>query len=266
MKVGIAGCGQIGGSIALKLSENEEFEISAFDKNYDTLKLLNFTIPKISIVASLKELLEQKLDILILAVPISECIRILREEISSPPYTLMDVCSVKKPIINIADSKKLDFVGGHPIAGNEKIGPAGWDKEMFTNRPFCICKGLNTTNKSMQLAFRILETLNAKPYEVDAAKHDELLGYTSHMTYIVSLALRLTCEPFKDLAGPGFQSTTRVSHQNPFMSLEILKYNKENILNSIEKFKNTLSNLEQTIKDENWRNFLKITRGNSDGS
>lgn len=261
MKVGIVGCGQIGGSIALKLSENEKFEIFAFDKNFDTLKLLSLAAPRISLVGNLKELLRQELDVLILATPISECIKILREEIFPLPYTLMDVCSVKEPIMTIANSRKLNFVGGHPIAGNEKAGPAGWDKEMFNNRSFCICKGQNTTGESIKLVLEILKALNARPYEINATRHDKLLGYTSHMTYVVSLALRLTCEPFKELAGPGFQSTTRVSYQNLYMSTEILKYNKKNVLDSIERFKDVLSDLEQTIKTENWEKFLRIVGG-----
>ncbi|MDI3473525.1 MAG: prephenate dehydrogenase [Thermotogaceae bacterium] len=257
MKVGIIGCGQIGGSIALKLSERDEIELSVYDINPENTELLKSRIPIINIKKSKRDILNEKLDLLVLAVPISECIKILNEDDFSPSYIITDVCSVKKPVIEAAKKRNLRFIGGHPIAGNERIGPDGWDKDMFKQKKFCICTDDETNENDLKIIKEFIEKLDAVPYEISSEKHDEFLSYTSHMTYLVSLALRLTCEKFSSLAGPGYQSTTRVGRQNPHMSIEILKHNKENVLNSLKKFKETILNLEELIESENWEEFLK---------
>ena len=262
MMVGIIGCGQIGGSIALKLSETDDVNLVIYDKDPETLELLKNRIPKAIVANDQREILEdERLDFLILAIPIGECIKMLEREEFLSSYILMDVCSVKGIIMDTANKRNLRFIGGHPIAGNERMGPDGWDKEMFKQRKFCVCKGVGVLDGDLKKSIDLIERLEAMFYEIDPQNHDELLGYTSHMTYLVSLALRLTCENHSALAGPGYQSTTRVGRQNPNMSLEILKFNKENVLNSLEKFKESLNDLERVIEHEDWERFLKFAGG-----
>ena len=55
------------------------------------------------------------------------------------------------------------------------------------------------------------------------------------------------------LAATGFADTSRVGGGNEQLGLDLAINNQNNILNSINKFKNKLNILESLIKEKNWK-------------
>src|SRR5699024_70311 len=78
-------------------------------------------------------------DVIILAAPITETIKLMKEiEALSFNHDVIvsDVSSVKGSILETADqltNKKVTFIGGHPMAGSHKTGIEAAKEHLFEN-------------------------------------------------------------------------------------------------------------------------------------
>lgn len=250
MKVGIVGVGAIGGSIAIKLAESG-VEVFVNDVDAELLSLL-------SEKARVKrfDLAKDNVDVVIIATPMNVEERLLQEF----PFTevlIMDVASVKTPFVRIAESRKLRFVGGHPMAGSVYRKSMGWDPEIFQERPFFLCRTRYTDERDADVSEKIVRLIGASPVWVSPEYHDKAVSRVSHTTYFLSLVAKLLGSGFEDFAGPGFSSTTRLSRQNPEMVLDMLRYNRENILADLKNAEKILREFIRMIERNDFEEFLK---------
>ena len=124
LKVGIFGLGLIGGSIAKALKDSSPDTIlGGFDRSKENA---GFVLENKIIDYLIEDITEEdiKFDLVIVAVPVSELSEILAKlNRIKKKFIITDVCSVKEPVIEIADQvltdKFSDFVPGHPISGLE---------------------------------------------------------------------------------------------------------------------------------------------------
>ena len=108
-KATIYGTGLIGGSLALALK-----------RAFPGLRIAGVDKPEV-----LKRALELKIidvagaqtgDLMVLATPVGEILRLL-DEIQPGDALIMDVGSTKAAICAKAEQRGLQFIGGHPMAG-----------------------------------------------------------------------------------------------------------------------------------------------------
>lgn len=240
MKVLVMGGGCIGGSIAIKLYE-EKHDVVVVDPNVDIVIALN----KIGVPA-FSEKLETFFDILILALPMRIEETVLRN--IRTDAILIDVSSVMTPFVRIAEERNLKFVGGHPMAGNEKKGKDGWNPDMFKKRTFFLSKSKYIDDETIFIAENIVLDLGGVPIWIDPIEHDRIVSKISHTTYLLSLSAKIIGKDYEKFAGPGYESTTRLSKQNMDMALDILFYNRKNILEDVEHVLKILSRMKEYIK------------------
>ena len=143
------------------------------------------------------------------------------------------------------------------MAGNERRGKAGWDPRMFERRIFFLC---SLDGKKDDIVEDIVKDLGANPVWVDYRRHDEIVAAVSHVQYLISLSARFVGKPFEGYAGPGYQSNTRLSKQNMEMALDMIRYNKENILRYLENAKSFLNTLYIFIETEDFEGLEKAIR------
>ncbi|PLV57391.1 prephenate dehydrogenase [Thermotoga sp. SG1] len=249
MRISVLGAGCIGGSIALKL--NEKHRVLAFDQSRDVIRALEER--GIKVVSKQEELFDT--DLLILALPMAAEERFLRE--TEFTGKILDVASVKTPFMEIAKERGLNFIGGHPMAGNERKGKAGWDPEMFIGRIFFLC---SPDGKEDDVVEGVVEDLGSRPVWIDYREHDKIVAAVSHVQYLISLSARFMGKPFEEYAGPGYQSNTRLSRQNMEMAMDMIRYNKENILKYLENARNFLNTLYNLIEREDFESLKKIIK------
>ncbi|KHC91002.1 MULTISPECIES: prephenate dehydrogenase [unclassified Thermotoga] len=249
MKISVHGAGCIGGSIALKLKEKHH--VTAFDRDEETMKALEEN--GIETVSKESDLYDT--DLLVLALPMSVEERFLKETDFSGK--ILDVASVKTPFMEIARERGLNFTGGHPMAGNERKGKSGWDREMFDGKIFFLC---SLDGKEDGMIENIVKDLGARPLWIDYRIHDEIVAAVSHVQYLISLSARYVGKPFEEYAGPGYLSNTRLSKQNMEMALDMIRYNKENILKYLENARNFLNVLYHLTEKEDFENLKKVIR------
>ena len=168
---------------------------------------------------------------------------------------VLDLGSTKQNIVQAMSTlpERFDPIGGHPICGKEELGLENADPNLYQTAPFVITPLERTTQRAKSAVKQVILTIGAHLIEMTAEEHDCILASTSHLPFLLSSALACSTSPdFASLIGPGFRSTTRLAGTPSHMMLDILKSNRENIINSIQQFRNSLDEIESALQDENY--------------
>jgi prephenate dehydrogenase len=254
-KIAIVGLGLMGGSLALAL-KGKCAALHGIDSDHATLE---FALSK-NIVDQADtdpvKLLPQA-DLIILATPVPAIIDFIHKlpSLVKQPCILLDLGSTKKDIVQAMDTlpENFDPLGGHPICGKEKLGLENADDKLFQTAPFVITPLERTTQRARNAAEQIISTIGARLIEMDAEEHDRILASTSHFPFLLSSALaRSTPQEFASFVGTGFKSTSRLAGTPSSMMMGVLKSNRENILNAIQTFRNSLNEMGSALQTENY--------------
>ena len=192
----------------------------------------------------------------LLAAPVRTIIRLLGDLSRIHPGNpiVLDLGSSKVEILGAMQSLPVRFdpLGGHPMCGKEKSGMAAADPELFRQRPFVFTRLERTSARACHVAEQIAQAVGATPRWMDAETHDRWVAATSHLPYLVSSALAsATPVEAAPLAGPGFQSTSRLAAQPPALMLDVLSTNRDNVLAGLRRFRTCLDRLESLLETDN---------------
>ena len=152
---------------------------------------------------------------------------------------------------------KVDFVGGHPMAGRETPGPDNADAEMFKGRPYCIVPRPGASNKGVQTIVDLTSSMGASPYFIDADEHDSFIAAVSHLPFIMSTALvgAISKSPqwgdISHLASSGFRDVSRLASGDSQMHKDICLTNQAGITHWIDQLILELDRIKGIIRKEN---------------
>ncbi len=251
-KILIIGLGLIGSSIALGIKKaHPEFEILGSDREE-----VENIVQKRGIIDSKVELVKgaQEADIIILAVPISVTLELLKQIATfdlKDGLLITDAGSTKSEIVELANQlfsgTKVKFIGGHPMAGSHKSGVMAADLNLFENAYYVL------TEESQELR-ELLKGLHAKFIILDAKEHDKVTGQVSHFPHILASTLVWQSDDYakehplvKHLAAGGFRDLTRIAEADSLMWTSVLLSNPEITLERIENFKKHLDEIALKI-------------------
>lgn len=266
----IIGLGLIGGSLALSLKkEGFKGKIYGLDLDEDRIKK---GIELCAIDRGFKNYEHipwQEIDLVVISTPvktfemIAQSIKaFLRED-----TIVSDVGSVKGDMV-IRLQKILSphvFVGVHPIAGTEKEGIENAKPELFKNAKL-ILTPVGEDIEKIKRVEQLWQDIGAKTEVMDPHLHDFVFASVSHLPHAIAFALvdsliELSKQSGIDLfkyPGGGFRDFTRIAASSPYVWKDIFLENKENILNTIDVFKQSLEKLEKAIKEEDENLILSI--------
>lgn len=258
----IIGTGLIGTSLALAFKETKEISnIIGYDIDNNNLKVaLNLGV--IDEPAKISDI--SKADLIIFATPVESINIILRDTIDliKEDTVVTDVGSTKLKIMRLFDSfknKKINFIGGHPLAGSERSGPLNAKSDLFKDKLYILVKSVNCDQIYFNKFERLISKIGVIPIKLDAETHDEILSVTSHLPQVISYYLVKTLMDLKEdnenylkLVGTGFKDTTRLSKSDPQMWIDIFKQNKENILTAIENFEKELNTFKKNLIEDKY--------------
>lgn len=134
MKVAVIGVGLIGGSLALRLRENNfANEFIGIDKSENHLQeALDLGI--IDRAETFEEGIKSA-DLIIVAIPVDATAKILPKvlDLVTDQQTVMDVGSTKSGIVEAIKNhpKRNRYVAFHPMWGTENSGPKSAQKKVF---------------------------------------------------------------------------------------------------------------------------------------
>lgn len=250
-KITVIGLGLIGGSIVKALRERMNItNISAVDNDIDSLNLVlkegfitkGFSKPNEYIFDS---------DIIFICTPVEitiSYIDILKNNVKND-CIITDTSSTKGNIINYINS--LDnppcFIGGHPMAGSEKMGFKASYAHLFENAYYILSHTKNSSSNNMDILYKVVKGLGAIPLILDAQTHDTITATISHVPHIVASALVNLVKSsdsenkkMQTLAAGGFKDITRIASSSPQMWENIVSSNTEKIRKTIFDFIETL--------------------------
>ena len=261
-KITIIGCGLIGGSIALALRRRRpEWSVACLDVPARIPAIREAAVA--DEVGTIEDLAAHVPDssLVLIATPIQSVLETaarLRPHLR-PGSIVTDVASTKKRIMEEAQSlmpPDVHFIGGHPMAGSEHAGVEAADPLLFSDRVYILCPYADTPPDALLQLMDLAEDLLALPITVDPGEHDRIMAIVSHLPQLISVALMHAAQAgdaehamLDKLAGRGFLDMTRLAASEFAMWQGILKTNRDAIEESLDRFRRSLSQLQETIID-----------------
>jgi prephenate dehydrogenase len=246
-RVLVVGAGLIGTSIGLALRQRG-IDVALQDTAPGRLALAS------ELGAGRPAGLGESFHIAVLAVPpdavATELIRVQRLMLAR---TYTDVASAKAHPEREAELLGADmsrYVGGHPVAGRERSGPAAAHADLFVGRPWVVTSTPKAADDAIADVRALAEACGALPVAMSAEAHDAALATVSHLPHVVAslLAAQLMgCnEATVGLGGTGLQDTTRVAAGDPELWTQILAANAGHLAIALTQFS---LDVQRTVED-----------------
>ena len=256
MKIGIIGLGLIGGSMAKAIRLNTDHYVFGTD-------LDEKVITRAKIMEAINEELTQdkisECDMLIFALypdATVETVKKYAPYIKKGAY-LIDCAGVKEKVCNalpeIAKEYGFVFVGGHPMAGIEKIGFKYSDAGIFADASMILTPGNNVKiDELADIRIFFLSIGFGKITIKTPQDHDRIIAYTSQLAHVLSNAYvkSKTAEEHRGLSAGSFKDLTRVAYLNETMWTELFLENKTNLLSEIDVLINNLTEYKMALQNE----------------
>ena len=240
-RVAIVGYGLIGGSIGLALGARAP----------------QVTVVPIDAGDSLSA--AEGADLIVLAAPISENIRILDaiDRHVSGDALVTDTGSTKATTVWAADRlpERLRFIGGHPIAGGTGSGGDAARADLFVGKPWILTPTLGVRHDDLDTLATFVERLGASVHLMDAAEHDRVLAYTRHLPQLAASAVmhvvgKTVGEAGLQFAGSGLRDTTRLAASPAPLWRDIISSNRENANRALDDLIGALQDLRRQGGDD----------------
>ena len=273
--VTIAGVGLIGGSFALALRrEGFRGRIVGVSSPATLARALELGI--IDEAQSLEEAVPRS-DLVYMAQPVPRII----EQLASvralvPPHALVtDAGSTKRAIVDRArglfDGESV-FLGGHPMAGKEGRGVQLAEATLFQNAVYVLVPtGRSVPDSPVVQEFRAwLDAIGCRQTVLEAAEHDRVVAWTSHLPQLASTALAATvCEHLATagrlhIAGDGLQDMTRLAASPHEIWAGILETNRGPIDEALGALIRELESLRSALRTEHARAHFERGRALQD--
>ncbi len=233
VRLAIVGLGQIGGSLGLALQHDRAWQRVGFDARA-TARRAAQQAGAIDEVAATLEAACGNADVVVLATPVDTLPALIARAAGAMRRgaVLLDTASARggiTPALRAASLRHAVRVcGAHPLAGNSGRGFAAARAELFRGASFAL---LPLGRGVPQVVRRLVRAVGAHAFVVDARTHDHALARTSHLPYLLAVALARVGDAAhrQGLSGPGFASMTRLAASDPRMARAYVNANASQI-------------------------------------
>lgn len=256
-RVTIIGLGLIGGSLGMAIRRKHlAKQVVGFSRKAATLRAARRKGAINSGTQHLRAAVANA-DLVILATPVDLIVPLGLQAARwmKPGSILTDVGSTKGKIgaaLDKALPRMVSFIGGHPIAGSEQRGIGAAASDLFDGS-LCI---LTPSKKTRPVALRkvagLWKLVADELLLMDAKKHDELLGATSHLSHLVAFALAGAVSPKGLTQTPrSFLDMTRIAKSNPDLWDDILLTNRDVLIKHMDAFSKNWKAIRQALVARN---------------
>lgn len=274
-KIAIIGVGLIGGSIGLAIKKRHlAIEVVGVFRRKSTLRKALKCKAVDRAVTSIADGVKGA-DLIIVASPVHSIPKIIKEaaRYAKRGATITDAGSTKSWIVgqvdkSLAKSRKVHFVGAHPMAGSEHAGVEFAKADLFEGSPCIVTKTAATDGKSLRDIVNFWSQLGAKVKVMSPSSHDKSVSLISHLPHIAAFALAGSV-PKGELqyAAEGFKDTTRVASSDPSLWADIFLTNKKEILRAGKFFQSYYKDILKAISKSDYSktvNLLKKAKSKRD--
>jgi prephenate dehydrogenase len=199
-------------------------------------------------------------DLVILGTPVLQ-MRALAKQIA--PHLrrgaiVTDVGSVKGRLV--ADLEPLlakagaHFVGSHPMAGGEQMGPSAARADLFKGAVCVVTPTPHSPAAAVRKILAFWQELGGRTLKLAPDFHDQLTAHSSHLPHVAASTLaRLVLDPAAPgeqagLCATGFRDTTRVASGSPEMWRDIVLENRGELLPAVAALRKELQKFERLAR------------------
>lgn len=268
-KVAIFGVGLIGGSIAICLKGKPDLTVVGFSNRQSSIDkyrakgVVDYGTTSISEAAA-------DADYIFLCVPVG-LLDYYIEQLSQLPLKkgciITDVGSTKGSVMRAAkllSDKDVYFIGGHPMAGSERTGVDAASSRLLENAFYVLTPQENTPQSAIEDLTQLLSYTRAHIVQVDAYKHDLIVGAISHLPHIIAVGLVNQIREYNDanglyelLAAGGFRDITRIASGDPELWRDILIDNRHVLLTQLKDWQKQMDNFVHLLEQEDGDGIAK---------
>ena len=263
IKVGIAGLGLIGGSIAKAYHEAGQ-QVLAWNRSRS---VLDFAIMSGDVDGELTKENISQCDLVLVCIYPEAAIRFLEEfgaSIGKKPL-VMDCCGTKRVVcaaaFPLAERFGFRYVGGHPMAGTHNSGLKYARSNMFHGAPMVIVPPVFDDIDLLEEVKELLAPVGFGRISVTTAeKHDEMIAFTSQMAHVVSNAYikSPTATLHKGFSAGSYKDMTRVAWLNPQMWAELFMENKDYLLSELDIFIENLEQYKTAMEQDDMEELVRL--------
>lgn len=198
-------------------------------------------------------------DLVFLAVPVQSVAHVVAELAPHLPAgcIVTDGGSVKHGLVRQCEAllpAGVHFVGGHPIAGTERSGPAASFAELFKGRRCILTPTVATCPDALQTVRQLWEAAGSRVECMDPLTHDRVFAAVSHLPHMVAYtlvhAVAASAEEEENIlafSAGGFRDFTRIASSDPVMWRDIALMNSGPLLELLDRYAADLEALRQRV-------------------
>jgi prephenate dehydrogenase len=263
-RVAVVGAGLVGGSVAAAARAAGCELVRVYDRDPATRDEARARDLGTEVVDDL-DVAVSDVDLVVVAVPAPVVVEVTVDVARrvAPGTFLTDVASLKAEVVEDLERRLVElpgatrprFVGGHPMAGSERSGPAAADASLFQGATWVLTPTAATDDETVRTVSGFLGRLGARVLALPPARHDELVALVSHLPQLAAStlaalageAVERTGEAVLAVAGGGFRDTTRIAASDPDLWLGILRGNRAAVLEALDAYRRRLDELAAAL-------------------
>ena len=178
-----------------------------------------------------------------------------------PETVITDVGSVKGAIVHAVTQHWPYFVGGHPMAGKTEAGIEVAEPNLFANRAYVLTPTAPTPEPAVAMVTELAKSLKAAVFICSPEVHDRAVSWISHLPVMISSSLIQVClqepdptvrELTQKFASSGFRDTSRVGGGHPELGVMMARYNRTEVLRTLQAYRKEIDHLTQLVQTEQW--------------
>jgi prephenate dehydrogenase len=269
-KIVIFGVGLIGGSVALALKKlpNPPHITGVGRSNQSLQEALSLGLID-SAETDIAIALENA-DLILIATPVAQTPAILKSILPhlAAQTVITDAGSTKSDVMAYAEAELGEqfkqFVGGHPIAGAEKSGPAAAMADLYIGKNVILTPGLVTDPEAVLKVTELWKVCGALVSNMRPEEHDSVFAAVSHLPHLLAFALvedlakRDNAELLFKFAASGFRDFTRIAGSHPEMWRDIALANKQALLQELNTYQQAIGEMTALLENNDHEGLFAL--------
>ena len=182
-----------------------------------------------------------------------------------PGTLITDAGSTKTTIVAAWErsrrSRRGRFVGGHPLTGSHRRGPAAADAGLFAGRVAIVTPAPRTPPSDVEDVGSFWAALGATVFVMPPKEHDRILAVTSHAPHLIAAAVAAATPPaLRRFAAGGWRDTTRIAAGDPDLWADIILDNPGHVADALRRIAGAAEKLLAAIAAGDRRRLATLLR------
>ena len=173
---------------------------------------------------------------------------------------ITDVGSVKTGIHKAVEKLGMEknFIGGHPMAGSERVGYANSKASILQNAYYILTPTPLSPEEKITELRALVESFDSIPLVLTYEQHDYIVAAISHLPHVIAASLvNLVKDSDSEeglmrlVAAGGFKDITRIASSSADMWEQICMTNTDNIRKLLNDYISSLKTIDASLDERN---------------